>query len=183
MSKTLIIDIRVNNYQGNPTRLIATCDSLSGRIYISAEKPYNPPKKDKTAAERLKEIILNERRVVVTDSPNTLANWDIAFNEREHLEQAIKAYHDKHKNGLLKMADSVMRYRPDGVLQQRKLDVVAGSVWELSAETENGNICILLACWCAAKLISNDISAEIINEPDPTYQQSDSDDFDAPFCL
>lgn len=187
MTELLVIDSRVNGYKGAATRLVATCNVATGLVYISEEKPYKPKPLDKLKALSLDKLIQQKvaqsKTILVTDSPDNLANWDLAFFEKDHLTEVVRAYHNKKREGLLAIHESINgRYTPEDVLQQRKLDLQAGSVWELSTETENGHICVLLACWAAVKGAANYSFAQQVMHYEPEMA-TDSDDMDMPFTI
>lgn len=185
MSNTLIIDTRVNGYEGSPTRLVATYDVPTGQLYISAEKPFNPVPKKRSVFEMLKFKQAQARTLIVTDSPDTLARWDLLYKEVENLNEVVRCYREKTNNKLLTIDDSVQgRWNPLNVLQKRKLDINSGAIWELSAETENGHICILLACWAAMRAANNFSFTTQINEDlSDVHLLPESTDLDEPFSV
>lgn len=185
MSKTLILDSRVSSYAGQPTRLVATCDVATGRIYISAEKPFVPPKTEKTAIQKFKEKVARSKTLIITDSSENLDKWDLLYKESEHLTEIVRCYHDKKRNGLLAVDDKVLgRYNPENVLQQRRLDAKTGALWELSTETQNGHICILLACWASMRGASSFAFAHQLHQDDSHLEhEPESSDFDEPFTV
>lgn len=185
MSNTLIIDTRVNSYAGSPTRLVATYDVPSGQLYISAEKPFNPVPKQRSVIELIKFKKVQARTLIITDSADTLAKWDLLYNEQQHLTEVVRCYHEKKRNGLLTIDPTVQgRFNPENVLQQRKLDVKNGAVWELSTETENGHICMLLACWGAMKATNNySFTTQLQQDLSQVHHEPDSLDLDEPFTL
>lgn len=185
MSNVVILDARVNSYAGQPTRLVATLNMASGLVYISDEKPFIPPQKKYSIVEMLKIKKREQRTLIITDSADTLDKWDLLFREAENLTEIVRAYQQKENNGLLKIDPAVLgRYNPQNVLQQRKLDVKNGAQWELSTETQNGHVCILLACWGALRVTSNFSFATQVNENlDQAYLDEDSDELDEPFTI
>lgn len=189
MSKT-IIDIRISCYKEAPTRIVAICSS-TGLVYISGIKPFNE-KKDATT--KVLDFFLGNKiekasnTLIVTDLPESVPNWDMVFDEQEHLEEAVSAYHAKEKGGLVGYHKEMKgRYALSSVLQKRKVDFKQGSVWELSTETTNGHICVLVACWVASRVTSSAKFAEqILNEDDMLNKIGDPDDdpnFDMPFSI
>lgn len=186
MNSTLILDARVTGYAGERTRLVATCDVATGRVYISAEKPFVPPKTEKSLLQKLKEKRARARTLIITDSADGLDKWDLLYKESEHLGEVIRCYNDKSKNNLLLMDSKVQgRFNPEGVLQQRRLDPKNGAVYELSAdETNNGHICILLICWAATRGASNFMFAHQLQQSDSRLEyEPDSSDLDEPFTI
>lgn len=185
MNNTLIIDTRVNGYEGQPTRLVATYDVPTGQLYISAEKPFNPIPKKRSVFEMLKFKQAQARTLIVTDSADTLARWDLLYKEIENLTEVVRCYREKVNNNLLTIDQAVQgRWNPQNVLQKRKLDINSGAVWELSAETENGHICILLACWAAMRATNNFSFTTQINEDVSALPSGpESTDLDEPFTV
>lgn len=185
MSNILILDARVNSYAGPPTRLIATCDVPTGQVYVSAEKPFNPKPSIKSVADALKAKVQQAKTLIITDSPDTLSRWDLLYRESDHLTEIVRSYHAKMRNGLLAIDETVQgRYNPENVLQQRRLDAKTGALWELSTETQNGHICVLLACWGAMRASNNFMFASQLHAKDEDlHLQPDSLDLDEPFSL
>lgn len=185
MSKAIILDARVSSYAGEPTRLVATCDVATGRIYISAQKPFVPVKSEKTTAQRLKEKITRSKTLIITDSADNLDKWDLLYRESEHLTEIVRCYHEKKRNNLLAMDEKVQgRFNPESVLQQRRLDAKSGSIWELSTETQNGHICILLACWASLRGANSFMFAHQLHQDDSKLGfEAESSEFDEPFTV
>lgn len=182
---TLVLDTRVNGYAGQPTRLVATYNVATGNLYISAEKPFNPIPKKRSVLELLKLQRIQARTLIITDSADSLAKWDLLYRESDHLTEVVRCYHEKKRNNLITIDPKVQgRYNPDSVLQARKLDVKAGALWELSTETENGHICILLACWGAMRATNNfSFTAQLEQDLSQVHNEPDSFDLDEPFTL
>lgn len=182
---TLIIDTRVNSYAGSPTRLVATYDVPTGQLYISAEKPFKPVPKQRTVLELLKLKQVQAKTLIITDSADTLQRWDLLYKELDHLTEIVRCYHEKKRNNLLTIDPTVQgRFNPENVLQPRRLDVKAGALWELSTETENGHICIMLACWGAMKATNNySFTTQLQQDLSQAHTQPDSFDLDEPFTL
>lgn len=185
MNTTLIIDTRVSGYEGSPTRLVATYDVPTGELYISGEKPFKPVPKKRTVFELLKFKQVQARTLIVTDSADSLARWDLLYNEIDNLTEVVRCYREKTKNQQLTIDESVQgRWNPLNVLQKRKLDINNGAIWELSSETENGHICILLACWAAQRATNNFSFTTQINEDlSEAHLTPDSTDLDEPFSV
>lgn len=181
----MILDTRVNSYQGPPTRLVATLNAETGLLYISDEKPFHPPKKDYSLLELLKQKKRAGHTVIITDSPDVFEKWDLLFKESEHMAEIVRAYQMRDANKLLKIDPAVMgKFNPENVLQQRRLDVKNGAVWDISTEAQNGHICILLACWGAMRALANFSFANQIEQSlEPQEYGADSMDLDEPFTI
>lgn len=185
MSNTLILDIRVNGYRGQPTRLVATLNTDNGLLYVSGEKPYNQPKKEHSLLDLIKVKSREQRTVIVTNSPDVFDKWDLLFKEDEHMQEIVRAYQMRTANKLLKIDPSVMgKFNPENVLQHRKLDVKLGSVWDMSTEVENGHVCILLACWAAMRsMVNHSFAHQINNEAEHDIYGETSLNLDEPFTI
>ncbi|MBJ8481097.1 hypothetical protein I6M70_17195 [Acinetobacter pittii] len=184
MSDKLILDVRVSGYKEAPTRLIAVLDVASGQLYISDEKPFKPVKRERSVVERVKDKLRRNKTLIITDSPD-LDDWNLLYIEKEHLNEVVRAYRSKERDNLLTLDQKVQgRYRPDSVLQARKLDINTGAIWELSTETSNGHICVLLACWGAMRSTSNFMFATQLHQDlTGVEHEPDSNDFDEPFSI
>lgn len=184
MSESLIIDARVSSYAEAPTRLIATLDIASGLLYISEQKAFNPPPIT-NPIELVKEKLRAKKTLIITDSADTLAKWDLLYDEKENINEIVRAYHAKTRDNLLVMDPKVQgRFNPESVLQARKLDVKTGAIWELSTDTTNGHICVLLACWGAMRATNNfSFTTQLHQDLDHIEHEPDSDDLDEPFTL
>jgi len=185
MSEALILDVRVNSYQGLPTRLVATLKVDTGLIYISDEKPYHPPVKEYSILELLKIKKRAARTMIITDAADVFEKWDLLFNEVDHMNEVVRAYQMKSASNLLKISPAVMgKYNPENVLQQRKIDVKNGAVWDMSTELQNGHMCILLACWGALRATANySFAHQIQASLEPQVYGADSEDLDEPFTI
>lgn len=185
MSNALILDARVNSYQGPPTRLVATLNVDTGLIYISDEKPYHPPAKEYSILELIKIKKRTARTMIITDAADVFDKWDLLFKEVDHMSEVVRAYQMKSASKLLKIDPAVMsKYNPENVLQQRKMDVKNGAVWDMSTELQNGHVCILLACWGALRATANHSFADQIEASlKPQVYGADSDDLDEPFTI
>lgn len=184
MSDKLILDVRVSGYREAPTRLIAVLDVASGQLYISDEKPFKPVKRERSLVEMVKEKLRRNKTLIITDSPDQ-DDWNLLYIEKEHLNEVVRAYRSKDRDKLLSMDPKVQgRFSPDSVLQPRKLDINTGAIWELSTETSNGHICVLLACWGAMRSTSNFMFATQLNQDlTGVEHEPDSNDFDEPFSI
>lgn len=176
----LVLDIRVNNYKGDPKRIVAICDTSSGLLYISDEKKYRTTDEKPVTAEQK---AVAAKTLVVTDSPRIVQQWNLAFDEKIHLAEAVQAYQEKSSNNLLQLAESVQgRFDLRDSLQIRKLELSSGQVWELAPDIDNGKMCTLLACWAAVRgTASYEVGNQMLDD-----SESDSEDDDGmmmPFSL
>lgn len=184
MSRIVVIDTRISGYAGQPTRLVATLDVTTGHLVVSGEKPYKPVPRERSIAEKIKLKLLQSKTIIITDSPDTLSNWDLMYKEADHLNEVVRAYTTFKRDKLLTLDKTIQgRYNPDNVLQPRKLDINNGALWELSNETENGNICILSACWGAMKAANNFMFAAQVNQDTSQSSSQYDDDFSEPFSI
>lgn len=185
VSRVVVIDARMNGYAGQPTRMVATLDVTTGHLVVSGEKPYKPVPRERSIAEKIKLKLLQSKTIIITDSPDTLSNWDLLYKEIDHLNEVVRAFNTLKRDKLLTLDKSIQgRFNPDNVLQPRKLDINNGALWELSTETENGHLCILAACWGAMKATNNFMFAAQVNQDlsSQTTEQKD-DDFLGPFTI
>ena len=93
----------------------------------------------------------DENTIVVTDTPQMVDNWQLAFREKEHLDEVIRTYQMRSKNGLIRLEKELERFNPNMVIAVRKIDK-NGTVQELNSDSlSNGHIAVLLAVWASAK--------------------------------
>ncbi len=145
-SNIVLIDSRVVGFSHVPIRILSACIIESGIVQILGEKPF---------IEFSKQTSEKYRTIVVTDSPEIVQDWNIAFDPKKHLDDVINIYQLRQRAGLIQINDDVMRYNPEPVLQVRKLDK-NGLVQEFdSGSVENGHIAVLLAVWATYKVKLN----------------------------
>lgn len=183
MSQQMFIDARVAGSNDDPVRVIAMIDNQNDELIITKFLPYQLPKdpyKGKTAEQvaQMKQIKANT--VVVVDNPTAFREWDIAFNEVDHLEEAIRAYLMMHRLGRLILDESIRaQCDPVSVIEVRKTEL-RGSVYELNSdEVTNSHFAVLISCWVSLRMMGT--SRIVENEVEPT--QHDIDTFNVPFSI
>lgn len=178
----IIIDCRIAMYKEDAIRLLVAVDPQNDTVIVSDALAYAPPKqpyKGKTP-DQIKQIKkLEANTIIVVDNQDAFRNWDLVFDDKQHLDSAVRAYHMLKANNSLSLKDEVQRmYSPETVIQVRKMDL-SGNQYELDSESvTNGHVAVLVSCWAAIK-IRNTASLSIESEP----QVSDEDDFCTPFCI
>lgn len=183
--QVMYVDCRIAMY-GNSgedaARVLAVVDMQNDKVSISSILPYRPPKnpyQGKTAEqiEMIKKI--EKSSVIVVDNPDAFSNWDLCFSEREHLDEAVKAFYSLDSMKVLELKKEVAeRYNPRTVIEVRKMDL-GGNVYELnSEEINNGYMAVLLTCWAAMRMRN---TASMTQQSDPTAE--DEDDFFVPFSV
>lgn len=179
---SIILDCRVAMYKGDAMRVLAMLDVQNDKVVISNTLPYAPPKqpfKDKSPAQVEQIKLLMRNSIVIVDNADSFRDWDMCFKEREHLDEAVRAYYSLNASHALELKDEVLRnYSPENVIQIRKMDL-NGNTYELDSESiTNGHVAVLLACWAAVKA-RNTASLETESE----ITQEDEDDFFTPFSI
>lgn len=168
--KAIKIDSRVSGYKGPPVRILAVCDIVTGAVLVSKTGDYN------TAVKPTPDT------VVVTDSPESIKDWQLAYDERQHMVEVVKAYFEMQRSGRIRLDTSLLRYNPDGVIQTRKIDE-RGANWEFdTSATENGHIAVMLAVWAAKKSIQGNDRADMMDDEDESMESEEEDD-SLPFSL
>lgn len=173
MSELITIDSRVSAYEGSPVRVMAACIPRDGLILIKKLAPYGEPVK------------VDKNTVVVTDSPTHFRQWQLAFNERVDLAEAVQAYFEKERGGFLKIESGLMKYDPASVLELRKIDKT-GAVHEFnSSEVSNGHVAILLAVWASMRAGMGFMVSSQIDDDDDDDKDDESgyDDPTLPYSL
>ena len=162
---TITIDSRVSGYNDKPIRLLGICLPKTGQLLLKKEMPY------------ITQVSYDADTVIVTDSPQIVEHWQLAFYEKQHLDEAIRTYQMRFKNGLVRLESSLERYNPQAVIATRKVDK-NGTVSELdSGSLSNGHIAVLLAVWASAK------SSALHVLTNPTDKPSDNGGFLMPFSF
>lgn len=162
------IDSRVSGYRGQPVRVMGVCDTDKGTILIAKIEPYT------TIVEK------NDQTVVVTDTPDHIKNWQLAYDERRDMLEVIKSFFSLKNAGKLKVKDQMLD--PSGILEMRKIDE-RGSVWEFNSDqTNNGHVAALLIVWAGVKAIRGRAMADQFDN-ESTDQDDDDDDPSMPFSV
>lgn len=166
-SEKVVIEALVSGYRGLPVKIIALCDAATGAVLV--HKAGDPKESTSSAGNAL----------IVTDSPGSVRNWGLAYDERQHMLEVIKTYFELQRTGRIKIADSLLRYNPDAIIQTRKIDE-RGAVFEFDSQsTENGHVAVMLAIWAAKKSIQGREMSELLEDDN----SSDDDDDGMPFSL
>ena len=135
----VIIDARAAAYAGDPMRIMGVCNSVSGKLLIQKMADWNEP------------VTVKDDTTVVTDTPNHFRHWSLAFDEKDHLRQVIKAFSEATRSKSLIIAEELRRFDPGEVIQMRKFDERGAALEFDSFVLNNGHMAILLAVWAARK--------------------------------
>lgn len=136
---TITIDSRVSGYNDSPIRIVGVCLPNTGQILVKKIMPFDS------------KVTPDENTLVVTDSPQFIQSWQLAFYEKHHLDEVIRTYQMRVKNGLVQLDPEINRFNPQAVIATRKVDK-NGTVQELdSSSLSNGHIAVMLAVWASAK--------------------------------
>jgi hypothetical protein len=186
MSKVITIDARVSGYLDSAVRVLAVCMPETGMILLQKEGKY----KDRIKKSRLEfddqdsydqHLAKIANTVLVTDSPSHFDNWQLAFDEKQHMQDAIRTYFQKKRGGYLKIESTLAKYDPEQVLQVRKVDK-SGAEYDFDgAALNNGHMAVLLAVWASARANMGHLLAGRID--DDSDADLDPDDPMMPFSL
>lgn len=164
------LDARVTGYRGDAVRLLGVCDSATGAVLVAKQ------------GEFLTSGRAGEDTVIVTDSPATIRDWDLSYDERQNMPEVIRVYGEAKRAGRLRIQDALMRWNPETVLQQRKIDE-RGTAWEFDSQaTENGHVAIMLIVWAASRATSAGERCELLDD-DGRDDGADDDGGMIPFSL
>lgn len=157
----------VRGYSGKHVCLIAIADSDTQQIFISNLLDFksNYPKDDHT--------------VIVTDSPNLVNDYQLAFREAEHLKEAIVCYEELHQAEKITLKDHACD--PSVVLQTFKVDTKGKQKEFNTDELQNAHIAALLIVWAAHRAFLNHQITNNFTQED--NQDLDNDDFSTPFLI
>jgi hypothetical protein len=179
------IDARVSGYLGEPVRLLAVCMPDTGAVLLQKEANY----KERLKKDRLdfadqdsydQDLERVNRTVLVTDSPSHFPNWQLCFDEKKDMQDAIRAYFQKKKGGFLKLETSLAKHDPEQVLQIRKVDKMGADYDFDSSALNNGHMAVLLAVWASVRANMGHLLALQVGD-DST--DADQDDPMTPFSL
>ena len=184
MTKEIYLDVRIASYQEKSARILAIYDVPNEEIIIAELLPYNLPSdpyKGKSAEEIEELKAIEKNSIVVVDSMLNFAKWDIQFQEKEHLSEAVMAYYQfKRQNRLIMDPTIAQRYDPEGIIEVRNMDM-RGNVYDLNIDTENGHMCVMIACWVALRARGG--AALVEQATDQKVSQDDIDGFSVPFVF
>lgn len=157
----------VRGYAGKHVCLIALANTDSQEIAISNPLDFYSkyPKDDHT--------------VIVTDSPNLVNDYQLAFREAEHLKEAIICYEELFQAGKITLKERSCD--PSVVLQTFKVDTKGKQKEFNTDELNNSHIAALLIVWAAHRaFLNHQITNNFTQEDD---QDLDNDDFSTPFLI
>ena len=164
------LDARVTGYRGDAVRLLGVCDSATGAVLVAKQ------------GEFLTSGRAGEDTVIVTDSPSTIRDWDLAYDERQHMPEVLRSFGEVKRAGRLRIQDGLMRWNPESVLQQRKIDE-RGTVWEFDSQaTENGHVALMLIVWAASRAMQAGERGDLLGGDDGVPDDTDDDGM-MPFSL
>lgn len=158
----------VRGYSGKHVCLIAIADTDSQQIAISNPLPFNSqyPKDDNT--------------VIVTDSPNLVNEYQLAYREAEHLKEAVVCYEELNQAAKITLKDHACD--PSIVLQTFKVDTKGKQKEFNTDELNNSHIAALLIVWAARRaFLNHHITNSFSQESD--QDELDNDDFSTPFLI
>lgn len=142
----ILIDSRVVGFNEKPCRILSACFKQTGEILVKKEAEFStfPPSK-----------INKAQSIIVTDAPELIRDWHIAFDAKADLENVIGIYQLQKRAGLVRVEQSVSRYEPSNILQVRKVDK-KGILQEFdSTSLMNGHIAVLLSVWASYQILLN----------------------------
>lgn len=146
MTDFIRIDSRVIGFGDEPIRILGLCVKETGELLIQkldtfSTLPVLPELRDNT--------------VVVTDAPEIVEDWQLSFDAKEHLEQAITIYQMRVRANLLEIEKSLSRFNPSHILQIRKIDKNGMQQEFDSTSLNNGHVAVLLAVWASSQIAIN----------------------------
>lgn len=141
--QTIRIDSRVIGFSEEPIRILALCSPDDGLIRVEKlEKFSNFPVLPK----------YKHNTIIVTDAPHQVLNWQLKFVASEHLEEVMQIYQQRRRAGLVDVEKNLAKFRPDNILQVRKVDQKGQQQEFDSSALNNGHIAVLLAIWASHKI-------------------------------
>lgn len=153
-SQQLYLDVRICNYKGEPVRLFSQYDLRNNVLILSGILSFKPVvNHNLTDEEIVKKEAIKRNTLLVVDNAMAFGDYDLLFNEREHLDYAAQAYFDYDKQGVLAMPDEIKgRTNMGNIVQLKKMELNKGSTWELNtASVQNIHIAVLALCYAAKK--------------------------------
>jgi hypothetical protein len=161
------IDARVCSYSGANVRILAVLNTDTQQLAVGNILPFEANAKG------------DDNTVIVTDSPNRIPIYQLAFFEKEHLKTATHAYLELSKSNLLLLKDRACD--PSNIVQTRKIDE-KGTDLEFDTSTlNNAHVAVLLIAWAAQKtVLSHQISTAFSADD---RDDVDNDDYSTPFLI
>lgn len=154
MGQNLYLDVRICGYKGEAIRIFAQYDLRNNTIVVSNILPYRPDTTKQLTSEQLAQRqALQKDTLLVVDNRLAFDEYDLLFDEKEHLDFAAEAFFEYDKQGMLVIPDELKgRTNLQSVLEIRKLELSRGTVWELNASrVQNTHIAVLALCYAAKK--------------------------------
>lgn len=180
----IYIDVRISMYLDEPARVLAICDMQNDTLKIAKYLEYKPPKniyagKTDEQIAMMKEI--KKSTIIVVDNPHDFRNWNLQFIEKEHLDEAVRAYFQLDVSKALHVGQDLTTYTPKNVIQTKKLDM-SGNVYELNSdEVNNKHMAFLVACWAAHRSRRSYVAMTLDEADDQDGEDEDS--FFTPFVV
>lgn len=179
------LDARMATFQGEPVRILSAFDMRNNTILVSSILPFRPSNDEsKLSKEDIeKKRAIQNQSLIITDSPDSFDNYDIAFNPNEHLDQAAHAYMTYNRQGVLIIQDELKgRANVDAVLDAKNLELTKGMVWHLNPQrTNNLHIAVLGLCYGAKRATGGAGMLDMLHDQDG--EQDVIDDSVMPFTI
>lgn len=153
MGHSLYLDVRIAGYKGEPVRIFAQYDLRNHAIMVSNILPYRPAIKELSEEQLARRQAIKKDTLLIVDNRLAFDDYDLLFDEKEHLDAAADAFFEYEKQGMLMIPDELKgRTNVQSVLEIRKLELNRGTVWQLNAaRVQNTHIAILALCYAAKK--------------------------------
>ncbi|ENV14239.1 hypothetical protein F965_00482 [Acinetobacter schindleri NIPH 900] len=143
MSEIIRIDARILSFADEPMRVLSVCFADTGDVLVQKVEAFTTKPVSKEHASDT---------IIITDAPQIIEGWDIAFDQRHQLEEAISIFQMRKRAGMLEIDPSMRRYDPTQVLQVRKVDKNGMQTEFDSSSLTNGHGAVLLSVWASQRI-------------------------------
>ncbi|SDC28895.1 hypothetical protein [Acinetobacter boissieri] len=146
MNDIVRIDARVVGFSPEPKRILSVCFRETGEILVQKEVAFSS-----NAVEKQYQA----NTIVVTDAPELIADWQMSFDAKTHLDQVISMYQLRMRSRRVEIENALRRYDPSNILQIRKIDKNGIQQEFDSSALDNGHLAVLLSVWASSEIALN----------------------------
>lgn len=175
MGQNLYLDVRISGYKGEPVRIFSQYDLNNNTIMVSNILPYRPASNQHLTDKQMQaRQALQKDTLLIVDNRLAFEDYDLLFDEKEHLDGAADAFFEYEKQGMIIIPDELKgRTNVQSVLEIRKLELSRGTVWELNASrVQNTHMAILALCYAAKKATIGSNMGRLLKESNRTSNHS-----------
>lgn len=144
--------VSISGYQGQAATLLCVHDAKSGVLLVGSQRPFL---REAPAGFAL---VANVR----------LDSADFVFGD-EHLRDAIRAFFMRKSQGLIDIAEALVRFDPDNAIEQAGVDE-RGTRYVLNETISNGQMAVLAATAFVELQAGVSVASEMLDEMAEMYR-------------